>query len=283
MSASLTDTTTTADAPVTKRRIRVPKEGPLNPEQAIESLRRALEASEPWYPALLEVIGRWSAADEEIEGVIFRYLIGGEAFDWLLLAQRLLTELDGLFPEQEVERLLLFGLPPDGSSEEEFARSVGGPKHRAHLNFQYGVTIEELLLLAAELELQKAGRLSGAGQAQPDILAFERVYGKKFEELQLLYATDTDSRINTHMRQSEFQTFIYWLSKFRLRSSEPARLASDTRKALALMSRMEPGRIRLGRLENRIIDLDQPKPRKPSTSPKRARAARNLSAHPGAD
>ena len=283
MSASLTDTTTTANAPITKRRIRVPREGPLNPEQAVEALRRALEAGEPWYPALLEVVGRWSAAAEEIDGVIFRYLIGGEAFDWLLLAQRLLTELDGLFPEQEVERLLLFGLPPDGSSEEEFARAVGGPKHRAHLNFQYGVTIEELLLLAAELELQKAGRLSGAGQAQPDILAFERVYGKKFEELQLLYATDTDSRINTHMRQSEFQTFIYWLSKFRLRNSEPARVASDTRKALALMSRMEPGRVRLGRLENRIIDLDQPKPRKRSTSPKRARAARNLSAHPGAD
>ena len=255
MSVSPTNTTT-ADTPVAKRRIRVPKQGPLNPDQAIEALRRALEAGNPWYPALLEVVGRWAAADEEIEGVTFRYLIGGEAFDWLLLAQRLLGEVETLVPQDEVERLLLFGLTPDGSSEEDFARAVGGPKHRAHLNFQYGITVEELLLLAAELELQKAGRLSGAGQAQPDILAFERVYGKKLEELQLLYATETSGVINTRVRQSEFQTFIYWLSKYRLRTSEPARVASDTRKALALMSRMEPGRARLGRLEHRPVELD---------------------------
>ena len=283
MSASPTDTTTTTDAPIAKRRLRVPKEGPLNPDQAIEALRRALETGQPWYPALLEVVGRWSAADEQIEGVTFRYLIGGEAFDWLLLAQRLLAEVDGLAPQEEVERLLLFGLAPEDSSEEEFARAIGGPKHRAHLNFQYGVTIEELLLLAAELELQKAGRLSGAGQPEPDILAYDRVYGKPFEELQLLYSTDSGTVINTRMRQSEFQTFIYWLSKFRLRNSEPARVASDTRKALALMSRMEPGRVRLGRLEHRTVDLDQPKPRKRSTGAKRTRASRGLSAHPGAD
>lgn len=262
MPAPITDATTITDAEIVKRRIRVPKEGPLNPEQAVEALRRALESGDPWYPALLEVVGRWEAADEEIEGVTFRYLIAGEAFDWLLLAQRLLTELEGLYPEQEVERLLLFGVAPDGSSEEDFARAVGGPKHRAHLNFQYGVTIEELLLLAAELELQKAGRLSGAGQPQPDILAFERVYGKKIEELQLLFATETGAVINTRLRQSEFQTFIYWLSKYRLRASEPARVASDTRKALALMSRMEPGRARLGGLGQRAVTLDQPKKRK---------------------
>jgi len=265
MSATPTDTTletTTADAPLAKRRIRVPKEGPLNPEQAVEALRRALESGDPWYPALLEVVGRWSVAEEEIDEVIFRYLIAGEAFDWLLLAQRLLSEVDGLFPEEEVERLLLFGVTPDSSSEEDFARAVGGPKHRAHLNFQYGVTIEELLLLAAELELQKAGRLSGAGQPQPDILAFERVYGKKFEELQLIYSTETVTVINTRVRQTEFQTFIYWLSKYRLRASEPARVASDTRKALALMSRMEAGRARLGGIGHRSVTLDQSEKRK---------------------
>jgi hypothetical protein len=280
MSAPLIDTTTADDASLVKRRLRVPKDGPLNPEQGVEALRRSLESGHPWYTALLEVVGRWSAPDEEIEGVIYRYLIGGEAFDWLLLAQRLLDEVDGLFPQEEAERLLLFSIPPDDSSEEEFARAIGGPKHRAHLNFQYGITIEELLLLAAELELQKAGRLSGTGQPEPDILAFEHVYGKKLEELQLLYTTETAGAILTSMRQSEFQSFIYWLSKFRLRHSEPARVASDTRKALALMSRMEPGRIRLGRLDNRTVDLEQPQPARRPTSAKRIRAARNLSAHP---
>ena len=67
MSASPTQPVTPPDAPIAKRRIRVPKEGPLNPEQAIEALRRALESGDPWYPALLEVVGRWDAADEIID------------------------------------------------------------------------------------------------------------------------------------------------------------------------------------------------------------------------
>ena len=223
---------------------------------------------QPWYPALLEVVARWAAAEEELNGVRQRYLIGGEAFDWLLLAQRLLAEVEEQIPTGELERLLIFGLPPDGSTEEDFARAIGGPKHRAHLNFQYGVTVEELLLLSAELELQKAGRLAGAGQPQPDVLAYERVYGKSLEELQLLYATETDTRLAARMRQTELQAFTYWCSKYRLRHSEPARVASDTKKAIALMSRMEGGRGRLANREREPIDVSVPKA-KPKAKRKR--------------
>lgn len=247
------------DPAPTRRRVRVPREGPLKPEQAVEALRREVERGHPWYPALLDVVSRWSAADEELNGVRQRYLIGGEAFDWLLLAQRLLAEVEEHLPEREVERLLIFGLPPDDSSEEDFARAIGGPKHRAHLNFQYGVTIEELLLLAAEIELQKAGRLAGAGQPQPDVMAYDRVYGKSLEELQLIYATETETRLATRMRQTELQAFTYWCSKYRLRTSEPARVASDTKKALALMSRLDAGRGRLANREREPIDVTVPK------------------------
>ena len=250
-----------------RERVRVPREGPLSPEQGVEALRRALEHAQPWYPALLEVIARWSAPEEEIEGVRHRYLIGGEAFDWLRLAQRLLAEVVDLVRADEVERLLLFGIPPDDSSEEDFARAIGGPKHRAHLNFQYGVTVEELLLLSAELELQKAGRLAGAGRPQPDVLAYERVYGKPLEELQLIYQTETDTRLRERTSQSELQAFTYWCSKYRLRTSEPARVASDTKKALALMSRLEAGRARLSRYEPEPIDV----------TPKRKRTRRKAS------
>ena len=256
----------TDDDPAPRRRpARVPREGPLNPEQAVEALRREVERGQPWYPALLEVVARWSAAEEELNGVRQRYLIGGEAFDWLLLAQRLLS----------------FGLPPDGSTEEDCARAIGRAKHRAHLNFQYGVTIEELLLLSAELELQKAGRLAGAGQPQPDVMAYGRVYGKSLEELQLLYATETETRLATRMHQTELQTFTYWCSKYRLRTSEPARVASDTKKALALMSRMEAGRSRLANREREPIDISVPKKKTRTTrksgrsSPRRCATSRS--------
>ncbi len=239
------NTATIRRKPPARRPVRVPREGPLNPDQSVEALRRDLLAGRPWYPALLKVVGRWSVAEEMVGDRLCRYLIEGEAFDWLLLAQRLISEVEDLIPADDVERLLLFGVAPPGHSEESFAQAIGGPKHRAHLNYQYGVTVEELLLLSAELELQKAGRLSGAGQRQPDILAFERVYGKRFEELRLLFATESGTVITEQIHYGELQRFIYWLSKFRLRHSEPARVASDTRKALSLMSRLEAGRTRL--------------------------------------
>ena len=236
--------------------MRIPREGPLDPEQGVEAFRRALDHGDDWYPALLAVIARWHAPTEVVDGVPLRYLIAGEAFDWLLLAQRLLSAVGDLVAPRDVERLLVFGIAPAGTDEEEFELAIGSAKYRAHLNFQYGVIIEELLLLTCEQELQKAGRLVGSGQPQPDVLAYAHVYGKSLEELQILYRSETDGVLGEIMSQQDMQAFTYWCSKFRVRMGEPARVASDTRKAVALMSRLEGGRVRLGGLRpERHVDL----------------------------
>ena len=248
-----------------RERVRVPREGALSPAQAVEALRRSLERGVDWYPALLEVIARWTAPSEEIDGALNTYLIAGEAFDWLLLAQRLLDDVGDLVPLDEAEQLLVHGIAPDGSGEAEFERAIGPAKHRAHLNFQYGVVVEELLILAVELELVKSGSLSGAGRPAPDIEAFEHVYGKPLTELKLLYAHESGTALAERMSQSELQAFTYWLSKYRVRTGEPARVASDTKKAMAMMSRLEAGRARLGRLHaaqaraGRVVDTDGPR------------------------
>lgn len=241
-------TTPQAESPPNAKRVRVPREGPLNPEQGVESFRRALERSDEWYPALLAVIARWSHPREERDGTIYHYLIGGEAFDWLLLAERLLGEVNDLVPPQEAERLLLFGIAPDAGDDESFEAAIGTPKYRAHLNFQYGVVIEELLLLSVEQEYQKAGRLVGSGQAMPDVAAYDHVYGKSLDELMMLCGSECDVPLLSPISLKNWQSFTYWCSKYRVRTGEPARVASDTRKAVALMSRLESGRVRLGRM-----------------------------------
>ena len=38
---------------------------------------------------------------EEYQGRTYQYLIQGEAFDWLVLAERLCCELDGVIPAEE--------------------------------------------------------------------------------------------------------------------------------------------------------------------------------------
>ena len=241
---------------------RVVEAGPLVPADGVEAFRAALTAGEPWYPALLEVIGRWVSAEETVDGVHYRYLIAGEAFDWLRLAQRLLEAAGDAVPADEAERLLLFGLPPeaaDGADDESFARAIGGEKHRAHLNFRYGVIVEEALLLSAEQELQKAGRLAGERGGPADVAAYERVYGQSFDELMGMYDMDSGVAPVDSLSMMDFQEFTYWCSKHRFRTGEPARVASDTRKALALLSTMEAGRARLARLSAGATAAGQPR------------------------
>src|SRR5690606_16765281 len=111
-----------------------------------------------------------------------------------------------------------------------------------------GVVIEELLLLAAEQELNKTGRLSGHGQPPADIGAYERVYGKSFDELRVLYQAEEGVTLGDQISQTDMRLLLYWLSKFRIRHAEPARIASDTRKAMTVLAGMEGRRARLARL-----------------------------------
>lgn len=204
----------------------------------------ALRAGKPWYPELLGVVARWVTPEETVDGVTYCYLLAGEAFDWRRLAERLLDAAAGLVPADEVERLLFEGRAPTGEdpSEEAFARAIGREKYRAHLNFQYGVTVEETLLLQAEQDLHKAHHLEGPRGEPTDVAAFERVYGKTFAELAAEYRVETGCSLGEHVSQADLAAFTYWCSKYRFRLAEPARVASDTRKALALLSRLEAAR-----------------------------------------
>ena len=51
--------------PAAERRSTPPVLGPLQPDAALEAYLDALERGEPWYDALLGVIARWVAADED--------------------------------------------------------------------------------------------------------------------------------------------------------------------------------------------------------------------------
>src|SRR5690606_1393128 len=108
--------------------IPVPEEGPLAPQQAVVAFRRAILDGEHWYDALLRVIARWTAPSEDVDGVQLQYLVAGEAFDWLLLAQRLLDAADDLVPAAQAEALVVQGMPPRPEGEDEFEAAIGPAK-----------------------------------------------------------------------------------------------------------------------------------------------------------
>src|SRR5688500_20377354 len=113
-------------------------------------MRQALVDGTHWFEALLGAIGDWRIPEERIGDRTFQYICGGEAFDWLLLAERLLDEATDLIPWRELEALVFDGRWPIEMDDDQFAARIGAAKHRAHLNYLYGVLVEQALQLAIE-------------------------------------------------------------------------------------------------------------------------------------
>ncbi len=214
--------------------------GGLACDDVIARFREDVRGGAHWFEALLDAIGRWRAPGEVRAGRRYTYLVGDEAFDWLLLAERLLDEAPGLAPPDEVEALLFAGRWPVDLADEDFAARLGAAKYSAHLNYTYGVLVEQALQLSVEEEIHKENHSSPWGD---DLGAhgvmFQRVYGASREELRATYYEETGTLLEGAASLSEWEAFVYWLFKQRLKRQDKARVASDTRKGLGQLSRME--------------------------------------------
>ena len=201
--------------------------------EAIRHLKQSIAQGNHWYIALLEAIGLWTEAEEDYNGRKYRYLIAGEAFDWLLLAERLCQEIDYIVPENELIALLFFGKPPLEMDSEQFRQLIGEDKYRAHLNYYYGVTVEEALLLATEEETLKEQRVSPFNENNHLVEeAYERIYGAAMTELLKRFRREKHYSQLHSMGFGELKEFTYWLFKYRLKECDKARVASDTKRAL---------------------------------------------------
>jgi hypothetical protein len=213
---------------------------PAADREAVEHLRRALSEGRHWFLAVLEAIALWRPADEQVGERHYRYLIDGEAFDWLLLAERLLDCVDGRVPEAERDALVLFGEKPLHLDETCFKEIIGEAKHRANLNYLYGVTVEEALQLAVEEEVLKDRRSRVWGGREPlDEAVFQRIYGRGQRDLLAEFRSQRGLPDGDSISFEELKELTYWLFKYRMHQCDPARVASDTRKAIVQLSRLE--------------------------------------------
>ncbi|MCK4387935.1 MAG: hypothetical protein KAW00_04100 [Dehalococcoidia bacterium] len=202
--------------------------------EAIQHLREAIAEGKHWYLALLEAIRLWSSPEEDRNGRHYRYLIDKEAFDWLVLAERLCEEVDGLIPENELVNFLFFDRPPIELSKDEFKELIGKAKYQAYLNYLYGVLVEEILILAVAEEIRKKKRVSGLAKDRGTIdEAYQHVYGATQQELVNRFRREKHYPKRKSVSIGEIKEFTYWLFKQRLKGCEKSRVASDTSKALA--------------------------------------------------
>jgi hypothetical protein len=209
-----------------------------NAEGAIRHFHNCLALGKHWYIALLETIGLWTDESEICGGKTYLYLIGGEAFDWLLLAERLCETVDGKIPEKEKFDLLFCGQPPLRISQEEFQNLIGASKYHQLLNFFYGVTVEQALVQAVREEVRKERHSSGLRYRQDEENeAYSRIYGESEIVLIKQFRKEKHHALNTGSNLTEMKEFAYWCFKYRLQICEKAKVASDTQKALHWLKR----------------------------------------------
>ena len=206
---------------------------PADEAESIRYLKQAIISGKHWYIALLEAIGLWGIAEETHNGHTYRYLIDGEAFDWLLLAERLCESVDGLLPADEKTALLFHSRPPLNLTIRKFKELIGNAKYRQYLNYFYGVTVEEALILAVQEEVRKEWRVLGyAIERDTTNEAYRRIYGTTKAILLRRFRREKGYPQLRSTSLTELKEFTYWLFKYRLKQCDKAKVASDTKKAL---------------------------------------------------
>ena len=219
----------------TKTWAETESEAPADIGEIIAATRNAVESGERhWFVAVLEGVGQWPLAEEQVDGRHYRYMIGGEAFDWLLLVERLCGALEDVTPEDERQALLARGRFPVEVPDETLRRLLGPAKYRAHLNFLYGVQVEAALQRRVAQEVQKEGLCRVWENGHVDEEVCSRIYGATRRELFSRFLEVSPQ----NPAPDDAKEFTYWLFKHRVNSADPARVASDTRKGLAMLSQM---------------------------------------------
>ena len=202
-------------------------------QDTIGHLKENIEQGRPWHLAFLEAAAMWTLPFEEYQGRLYHYLVGAEAFDWLVLAERLCLELDGMVPPEEWESLLFNGELPQEVEPAQLEQLLGLPKYQAYMNYWYGVVVEEALQLAVEEEVRKEHRARGhADSEEVEEITFQRLYSDTPANLLGRFRLRFGYPEGDSLSLTEAKELTYWLFKTRVSLWDPARVASDTRKGL---------------------------------------------------
>ena len=216
------------------------KEGGINYQvsvsddnEIVRQFKFDIASGKHWFFALLEAMGRWTIAEETVGERTYRYLIGGEAFDWLALAERLCAAVKSSLPENDIQKLLFYGILPTGVTAGEFETFFGEIKYRQYLNFFYGVTAEEALFLSVQEEVRKDRSNTVINRSADDEdEVYNRIYGAGKHELLKKFRKENGYAHKASIGLTELKEFTYWLFKYRVAHCERPRVASDTRKAM---------------------------------------------------
>lgn len=239
----------------------------VHSQEIIHGMRVQISLGDDWEEALLKAIAIWPNPESTVRKRKYRYLIAGEALDWLLLAERLCLEIKDLVDSQNIKDLIFYGHLPKTFKQSKFKQILGGQKYSAYMNYFYGVTVEEALQLSVENELFKQ-LMSNGKLYKVDVSddVYLRLYGSPLKKLLETFRTQVGTRHKSQLTLYENKEFTYWLFKLRINNSDKARTASDTVRGLQQLSSMNPNHKSLNVSLTQAKNIRQVKPIVKSTN-----------------
>ncbi|MCL2707063.1 MAG: hypothetical protein FWE97_02725 [Dehalococcoidia bacterium] len=203
-------------------------------EEIIGCFKSSLITGKNWYLALLEAVKNWPVSEEHFDGKDYHYIIHDEALDLLQIAERLLTAAGELVPEDEKISFLFRNKTPLQLNKEEVRELMGEQCLGQHLNFFYGIVVEEAIIQAVEEAVRKEEQgLNMRNETAIIDEAYNRVYEASQRTLLRKFRNDMVYGTSRKMTLKQLKEFSYWRFKYRLKHCDKARIASDTKKALS--------------------------------------------------
>lgn len=199
----------------------------------VTQLKQSLVSDGDWIDGLLKAICEWTVSFESLDGFEYQYLILGEGLDWLRLADRLISEVADMIPEDELGDLLFYGRLPERFDKQLFKEFIGPIKYGFYLNYWYGVIVEEAIQNAIERDIRKR-HLALCYQDHEDLFesVFGSLYGESRETLMNNFWAELGKDPEENITTTRSKEFTYWLHKIRVNRWDPARVASDTKRGI---------------------------------------------------
>ncbi len=205
-----------------------------------------------WKKILFDLISGWSLSKEKFSTNQINYLIGGEAFNWKTLAVRIASQSKYLSVNEKFWKWIIESDYDGGIPEKELKDFLGYEKYRAHLSYFYGVIVEQALISSVEDSQIKKIISAGILTNEEEINSvYTNIYGDTREHLWQIFRMEYQIDIlNTSFTISDDESFIYWLFKLRLQNSDPARIASDTKRGLIKLEQIKNSQILRNKISN---------------------------------
>ncbi|PZC40750.1 MAG: hypothetical protein DK305_000378 [Chloroflexi bacterium] len=206
----------------------------LNPNEGLEIFTKLINNNVSLEKAILTIIGRWAVKEEIVDNVNYQYWINDEVFNWLFLASRILDASKDLI-EIDLSLSFLFNtyiLP--GGDQTILTRAFPPYKYKAHLNFLYGVLLEESIIIVNDMQGNKEA-LSGLTKNFKNDSTYLILYGYTYDEFIRLYEYENKLHITQFNSLNDYYNFLYWSWQYRIKNSTPEKIAYDTHTGISYL------------------------------------------------